>query len=67
LLSNDDWNSTNGAAIAAAAQAVGAFSLGPTSKDSALLASLNSGPYTPVITDKTGTTGIALVEVYEAP
>ena len=67
LSSNDDWNSTNGAAIGAAAQAVGAFSLGPASKDSALLASLSSGSYTPVITDKTGTTGIALVEVYEAP
>jgi hypothetical protein len=67
LSSNDDWNSSNGAAIAAAASAVGAFALVPSSKDSALLSSLNAGPYTPVITGKAGAVGIALVEVYEAP
>jgi hypothetical protein len=67
ISSNDDWNSTDGEAIAAAASAVGAFPLGASSKDSAILASLGAGPYTPVVTDKTGATGIALVEIYEAP
>jgi hypothetical protein len=67
FLSNDDWNSSTGAAIAAAARAVAAFSLGATSVDSALLASLSPGSYTPVVTGKSGATGIALVEVYEAP
>jgi len=67
LMSNDDWDSDNGAAIAAAASAVGAFSLGPGSKDSALLAGLSPGSYTPVITGRGGAAGIALVEIYEAP
>lgn len=67
LASNDDWYLGNGAAIAAAENAVNAFSLGAGSKDSALLTSLNPGSYTPVIVGKNGGIGIALVEVYEAP
>ena len=67
LASNDDWYVGNGAAITAAEGAVNAFALGANSKDAALLASLNAGAYTPEVTDKNGTTGIALVEVYEVP
>ena len=65
--SNDNWDATNGPAIAAAAQQTGAFALNAGTRDAALLTSLNEGMYTPVITDRTGQTGIALVEVYEAP
>jgi hypothetical protein len=67
LGSNDDWYSDNGAAIAAAAAAVNAFTLEVGSKDAALLSSLGPGAYTPVVSGKDGGTGIALVEVYEAP
>jgi len=65
--SNDDWYVGSGAAIIAAENAVNAFALVANSKDSALIASLNAGTYTPVITDKNGISGIALVEVYEVP
>jgi hypothetical protein len=67
LGSNDDWYSDYGAAIAAAAAAVNAFTLGAGSKDAALLSSLGPGAYTPIVSGKDGGTGIALVEVYEAP
>jgi hypothetical protein len=67
LVANDNWNATNGTAIAAAASAVGAFSLTAATKDAALLSALNEGQYTPVVTDHTNATGLALVEVYEAP
>jgi hypothetical protein len=65
--SNDNWDSANGPAIAAAANAVGAFGLPTGGKDAALLATLTSGGYTPIVSDKTATPGLALVEVYEAP
>ena len=67
LATNDNWDATNGVAIAAAAQQAGAFTLAAGAKDSALLTSLTTGLYTPIITDRTGTTGLALVEVYEVP
>ena len=67
LATNDNWDATNGAAIAAAAVATGAYPLAAGTRDAALLAALPEGQYTPQITDRTGTTGLALVEVYEAP
>jgi len=73
LASNDDWGTPVGtgaataAQISAAASAVGAFAFPAGSKDSALLANLAPGSYTVQVTASTGTTGVGLVEVYEAP
>ena len=65
---NDDWStSANAVAIAAAAQATGAFALTSGSHDAALLITLQPGIYTALVTDATGGNGIALVEVYDAP
>ncbi len=63
VASNTGWN--NSAAIAAAAVAVGAFALPAGSADSALLVNLPPGSYTAQVTGLGGTTGVALVEVYE--
>ena len=53
-------------AIAAAAQMVGAFAIDPTSKDAALLITLNPGVYTVQVAGVGGLTGVCLVEVYDA-
>ncbi|MSU50273.1 MAG: exo-alpha-sialidase [Opitutus sp.] len=67
LAANDDWEiSRSGAAIAATAQRIGAFPLDAASRDAALLITFAPGNYTVVITGVDGTTGIALVEVYDA-
>ena len=67
IATNDDWEiSRSSAAIAVTAQRVGAFPLGAGSLDAALLITLAPGAYTAVITGADGTTGIALVEVYDA-
>jgi hypothetical protein len=58
IASNDDWGS---AANAAAIQATG---LAPTNAlESAILITLNPGPYTAIVTGSGGTTGVAIVEV----
>ena len=63
---NDNWG--GGAALTAAFTAVGAFQLaGATSRDAALLVTLAPGNYTVQVTGVGNTTGVALVEVYEAP
>ena len=46
---------------------VGAFALAADSKDSALIVTLPPGGYTAQVSGVGGTTGIALVEVYEVP
>ncbi len=58
---NDNWE----AASLAAQQAVGAFALTAGSRDAVLVSTLAPGSYTVQVTG--GTTGVALVEVYEAP
>ena len=63
VASNDDWNAADAATMAQA----GAFAFAAGSKDSALVVTLAPGLYTPVISGKNNTTGIALVEVYELP
>jgi len=65
LNENDDWG--GGATLANAFTSVGAFSLDPTSKDAALLATLAPGGYTAQVSGVGGTTGVALVEIYEMP
>jgi outer membrane protein assembly factor BamB len=68
LAENNDWSvSTQAVGLAAAAQAVGAFSLPAGSRDPALLVTLPEGAYTAQVSGAAGTTGVALVEVYDVP
>jgi len=60
---NNDWGGT--AELTAAFGAVGAFALPATAKDAALLVTLPPGNYTVQASGTAGTTGVALVEVYE--
>jgi YVTN family beta-propeller protein len=65
IYSDAGWGGN--AAIAAAASNVGAFSwTNPSSDDSALLETQNSGPYTAITSGVSGDTGVALAEVYDA-
>jgi hypothetical protein len=68
IASNDDWCSgaTPGPAIEAVASQVGAFAFKQGSKDASLLVTLQPGHYTAQVAGKNGSTGIALVEVYDA-
>ena len=64
---NDNWeNAGNSAAIAATATRLGAFSFQLGSRDAAVLTSLPAGSYTAIISGVGNTTGIALVEAYDA-
>ena len=68
VAANTGWqNAQNSAEIASVATVVGAFALQGGSADSALLLTLEPGTYTAEVTGANGTTGIALVEVYQAP
>ncbi|HNW42389.1 MAG TPA: hypothetical protein PKN08_10855, partial [Opitutaceae bacterium] len=62
---NDDWDHT--AETAALFQSAGMGELGSDSKDAALVLNLQPGIYTAQISGVGGTTGIGLVEIYEAP
>ena len=62
---NDNWG--GGSSLAAAFTQVGAFALAPDSRDAALLVTLEPGNYTVQVSGAGGTTGVALVEVYEVP
>ncbi len=63
---NDDW--AGSADIKTAADSVYAFGYASnTSKDAALLVTLEPGSYTAQASGVAGTTGVALVEVYEVP
>ena len=64
LYENDDWRGDPGLRVAFAA--TGAFSLPDSSRDAALLVTLDPGVYTAQVSDAKGATGVALVEVYEA-
>ncbi|MBI5767466.1 MAG: S8 family serine peptidase [Verrucomicrobia bacterium] len=63
--SNDNWG--GGAELTAAFAKVGAFALPPESRDAALLATLQPGAYTVQARGVGGTTGVAIVEIYEVP
>ncbi len=68
LASNDDWGSgSRSDAIAVAAGTVGAFPIDSSSKDAALLITLNPGAYTVQVSGLDNTTGVCLVEIYEVP
>ncbi len=62
---NNDWAGT--AELIAVFASVGAFTLPANSKDAALRVTLQPGNYTVQVTGVNGTTGVALVEVYEVP
>ncbi len=69
IAGNDNWEtgtSTSAQIIASSAQ-VGAFALPAGSKDAALLAVLQPGAYTVQVTGVGNTSGVALIEVYDAP
>jgi len=62
---NDNWG--GGAELTAAFTQVGAFALPAASRDAAILVTLQPGAYTVRATGVGGTTGVAIVEVYEVP
>ena len=65
---NDNWQQGNDPMLVTnAATQVGAFPLNSGSKDAAILITLPPGIYTAQVTGANGTTGLALVEVYEVP
>lgn len=64
LAVNTGWGAVT--EISAAAARVGAFALTPNSKDAVLLVALTPGAYTAVVSGDNGTSGVALVEVYDA-
>ena len=67
---NDNWGTTVGGSTpvtAATFTSVGAFGLVNTSRDAALLATLQPGAYTVQVSGVGGTTGVALVEIYDVP
>ena len=67
VLTNNDWaTQAEGAPdVTSTAQTVGAFALDPTSADSALVTTLEPGPYTVRVSGADGGTGVAIVELYE--
>lgn len=68
IASNDDWGASDDAAeIAAVGSSVGAFTLSADSKDAALTRVLLPGVFTAHVSNASGATGVALVEIYEAP
>lgn len=61
---NDNWD----ASLAATFTSVGAFGFAPGSRDSALIATLESGTtYTVQVSGIASATGEALIEIYELP
>ena len=65
---NASWlTAPNAAQIGLTAAQVGAFALPATAKDSAILMTLDPGSYTAQVSGVGGTTGVALVEIYEVP
>jgi uncharacterized delta-60 repeat protein len=69
VVENEDWNDdlTGAAAVRQAGASVGAFALAEGSRDAARVVTVSPGNYTLVVNGPPGTSGIALVEVYELP
>ncbi len=63
IASNDNWDTS----LTPTFNAVGAFALTNGSKDAALVTSLTPGSYTVQVSGVGGSTGEALVEIYEVP
>jgi len=62
---NDDWSSGNTTSLTLAFSEAGAFSLPNPSKDSALVADFPPGNYGVLATGNNGSSGRALVEIYD--
>lgn len=62
VANNDNWSATS---LVSSASSVGAFALVAGSKDAALTITLTPGAYTAQVSGATGTTGGALLEIYE--
>jgi hypothetical protein len=62
---NDNWGGD--ATLTSAFNSVAAFALPATSRDAVLLVTLQPGSYTAQVSGVGNTSGVALVEVYEAP
>ncbi len=60
--SNDNWNAADATAFAS----VGAFALTAQSRDAAIVTTLAPGSYSAQVSGVGGTTGNAIIEVYEA-
>lgn len=69
IAANDDWGANGQAStMAATFESVYAFAFAsPTSKDAAMVLDLAPGRYTAVVRGAGGSTGIALVELYDLP
>ena len=66
IATNASWGGS--VSITAANNSTGAFQFNsPTSKDSAVLLTLTPGSYSVQATSASGTTGVALIELYEVP
>lgn len=65
IVANDNWG--GGPTLTAAFTQVGAFPLPATSRDAAVVTTLAPGNYTVQVSGVGGTTGVALVEIYEVP
>lgn len=65
LNENDDWG--GGMSLRDAFSSVGAFPLDAGSRDAVLLATLPGGSYSVQVSGTGGTSGVALVEIYEMP
>lgn len=65
IRTNDNWGGT--AELATAFTQVGAFALPADSRDAAILITLQPGAYTVQAGGVNGTSGVAIVEVYEVP
>ena len=62
VANNDNWTATS---LVSSASSVGAFALVAGSKDAALTVTLTPGAYTAQVSGATGSTGGALLEIYE--
>jgi hypothetical protein len=68
IAENNDWGKVSSTTmIAAISTQVGAFALPPTSRDAVVLMTLEPGAYTAQISGNDGSSGVALVEIYEVP
>ncbi len=65
IASNDNWDATT--TPLATQTSVGAFPLVSGTKDAVLIVNLAPGSYTAQVSGVGGTTGVALVEIYELP
>jgi len=68
IASNDDWGTNDNAAqITTVGNSIGAAALaGTDTKSAVLLTSLDPGAYTFIVTGKNNSTGVVLLEVYDA-